>query len=278
MGTGRTQCDTSGVMRACHARYNTRVPSRPGTAVVHRLAQATSARRRLAVSVGAVAVLSLIFAIWPWTPLGEFFGPADLHELLSGLSSATAGAALLALFMLGAAIFFPVTPLIVLAMIIFGPAWGGLWSLAGLLLAAQVGFSLGRSLGRRDVIQLREGPIYRASRFMRERGLLKTAILRVLPVAHFPAISFLLGVSHLRWGAYMVGTLSGSTVTIAVMALMYDRTAAAISSPSAERLAILGVITIILVGMLVWLQRRGRSLIEEDRPIPQTTPGGPDSC
>lgn len=256
--------------------------SRPESHVLRPLPSSQTnakARRRITLVAACVALLSTIFVIWPWTPLARLVDFTAIYTAVAGAEQTLlAIGGLLALFAVSALLFLPVTPLIVLAMLAFGPVAGALWSLAGIVFAAQIGFSCGRILGHRDIARLRDGSIYRASRFMAERGILKTAILRVIPMAHFTAISFALGASHVRWRHYALGTLLGSLLTLAVMAIMFERTAAVMSSPSPERIVVLAVITLILVAVLIWLQRRSRAVMRNDSG--QAQPGSEErnSC
>ena len=249
------------------ALYNDAQFGRTGyTAIRHKAKsdKASRARRRLLLIACGVGCLAVAFAVWPWTPLGDVIDLRALVALITGIEQSLMGiVGLIALFLMSALIFLPITPLILLTMLAFGPAAGGAWSLVGILCAAQAGFWLGRWLGHRDLMRLRSDRIYRLSSGMRDRGLLKTMILRVLPVAHFTAVSFALGASHLRWSDYILGTLLGSGLTVSIIGLLFERTAAAMRTPSTEAFAILAALTVVLVVLLIVLQRRGRALLRQ---------------
>lgn len=233
-----------------------------------------SPSRRLTATTACILGLVAVSLTWYWSPLPAGLDPISLFQRLAGTEPGWGAVVkLLCLFAVAAMAFLPVLPLMILALMIFGPLEGSLWSLAGLLLAAQIGFLLGRALGHGDVARMAGSRIHGISRFMLDRGVLKTAIIRVLPVAHFPAASFVLGASHVRWRDYIMGTLLGSSVAILVTAVMYERTAAVLDSPSIARLTILGAITLIMVLLLVRLQRSGRAMMHDtaDRPATEGT-------
>lgn len=226
----------------------------------------TGARRRLLVIALVVASLATVFSLWPWLPWSEHADLDTLYEFLLDVDRPLAApVAVVALFTLSALLFLPVTPLILAAMLALDPWWGGVWSLAGIMVAGQVAFALGRWLGRSEVVRLRHSTVSDAARFMREHGMLKTALLRLVPVAHFNVVSFALGISHVRWWAYSVGTALGSAIMLIIVALVYERTSAVLARPTPGGLVVLVVLTLLVLLALVLLQRSGRRLATRSR-------------
>lgn len=215
---------------------------------------------------GIVALLTVAFTVWPWTPLGDVVDLTALYRLIPTADRPDHIAlAVFGLFALSAVLFLPITPLVVAVIVAFGPILGALWALVGLTVAAQIGFFLGRKLGQRDVVQLRHSTIHSASRFMRRHGILKTAILRVIPIAHFNAASFALGASHVRWYAYTVGTALGGVITLLTISFLYERTAALLARPTLPGLLLLAGIALFFGILLIWIQRRGQSMFNRAR-------------
>jgi phosphatidylserine/phosphatidylglycerophosphate/cardiolipin synthase-like enzyme/uncharacterized membrane protein YdjX (TVP38/TMEM64 family) len=194
-------------------------------------------------------------AAWHWTPLREWI---DLEPWLAiARSFATwqwAAAATLGFYVAGNLLGLPVTVLTVLAALVFGPLFGGIFAFGGALLSAGVMYALGKRLGRHVVRRLAGYKLNRITRRLARRGIFAVALIRLLPVASFPKTNLVAGASYIRWRDFWLGTVLGIAPRIALTVIFVDRMLAAIVTPRLDTLAGLAVVTAVLIGgaALVW--------------------------
>jgi phospholipase D1/2 len=149
----------------------------------------------------------------------------------------------------------PVTLLIAVTGIVFGPVAGAAYAIVGALLSASATYGLGRWLGR-DVVHRMLGPrVNRLSRRIAKRGIVAVAIVRLLPIAPFTVVNVVAGASHLSFRDYLLGTLLGMSPGILITVTFVHNLAEAIRNPSLETILILAGIVILLIGFAIFLQR-----------------------
>ncbi|MBV8492886.1 MAG: TVP38/TMEM64 family protein [Alphaproteobacteria bacterium] len=152
-----------------------------------------------------LAVLGIgIAAAWHWR---DVFDPAALTVLMA--RSPAPPLVFLGLHTAASLLFVPRTLLALAAGLVFGMWWGMLWAALGSLLGAVAGFLLARYLGG-DVAE-RAGWRRAAALLTRAGtgGWRMVAILRLVPVIPHSLTNYALGLTGVRLGAYMLGSLLG---------------------------------------------------------------------
>ena len=225
------------------------------------LAGADSARRRLLrLALGLLALLVLA-GLWVWSPLGDALDPHALGRWL-GRFRDEPWAPFVALlgFLAAGLLMLPVTLMIVLTAVAFGPVLGFVYAMIASTASAGMSFVIGRRLGHRHVERLAGGPVHNLSRRIGRHGLVTIAVLRMVPVAHFTVVSLAAGTSHIRPGAFLAGTLLGMAPGMLVLITFLDSLAAAARQPDPLRIALslgLGLALLLaLLGLRYWLRRR----------------------
>jgi uncharacterized membrane protein YdjX (TVP38/TMEM64 family) len=212
--------------------------------------------RRL-IGLGALALLLALLAVaWRYTPLKEWVNLASLIGFARSLQDLpfTAVAAVLC-YALAGALLVPVTLLIAVTGIVFGPLEGAAYAVCGSLLSAYLSYWIGRWFGRDAVRGLLGGRINRLSGRLARRGILAMVIIRVLPVAPFAVINVAAGASHIRLRDYLIGTLLGMTPGIVLTVTFVHNLAEAIRNPSVGTVAILSLVAALLIASALGLQR-----------------------
>ena len=155
---------------------------------------------------------------------------------------------------------FPITVLIVVTALVFGPLLGLIYAVVGSLLGAAASFGLGQWLGRSTVRRLAGKRINELSRRLGRRGLLAALLVRIFPVAPFTIVILVAGASHMRFRDFVLGTALGMAPGILAITVFADRLAAMVRNPSPTALAtLIGVGVVIVagaVGMRFWFKRR----------------------
>ena len=191
---------------------------------------------------GAFALIALLTLAWQFTGLKHFAQPDHIRELLQGAQGEPwALGVVVALFLLGGAVAFPVTILILATAAVFGPWWGMLYAAAGVAASAGLMFAIGARFGQ-DVPRRLLGKRWdRLRDRLQRRGLLAMVALRVVPVAPFSLVNLAAGAGSIRLADFVLGTLIGMGPGLAAIALMGDRIAKVLADPSAGQIAVLAL-------------------------------------
>ena len=154
------------------------------------------------ILVGLIALG--VAAAWRWR---GFFDPVALTQLVD--HGPAAPLAFLGLHILASLLFVPRTLLALGAGLMFGMWWGALWAALGSLLGAVAGFLVARYLGG----GLAERAGWRRAAALLARaangGWRMVAVLRLVPVIPHSLTNYALGLTGVRLGAYVLGSLLG---------------------------------------------------------------------
>lgn len=131
-----------------------------------------------------VAMLAGGAALILWTPLGDYFNEEQMIGLLEDVRSLwwTPLALMAAYVVITPLGFIPVSPLLVAGGFVFGPFWGSIYNVTGLLVGAMVGFWVARLLGRDFVVQLAGPKLKRAEMLIERQGFWPLVQTRFLPI------------------------------------------------------------------------------------------------
>ena len=209
------------------------------------------------IGVGMLAVMLALLAVaWRWTPLRDWINLASLVAFAQSLEELPFTAiTVIASYVIAGVLMVPVTLLIAVTGIVFGPVLGGVYAIAGALLSSAATYGIGRWLGK-DAVQRLVGPrINRLHRTIAKRGILAMMIIRVLPVAPFTVVNVIAGASEIRFRDYMIGTLLGMAPGILLTVTFGHHLAEAVRNPSAGTLAVLGLVVALMIGFALLLQR-----------------------
>jgi uncharacterized membrane protein YdjX (TVP38/TMEM64 family) len=214
------------------------------------------ARRRFWLGAGLVTALVALAAAWRWTDLGDWLEPQTLAAYLTGAFRGPWGPLfVLAGFIVGSLIAVPVTLLILVTALIYGPAPGALYAMAGSASAAMATYGLGYYLGRQAVERLSGGSIGRLSERLARRGILTVIAVRIIPVAPFTVINLFAGASHIRFRDYLIGTLIGMVPGVAAMAVFAEGILALVRDADLQHFLVAALALVFIVGLTLLARR-----------------------
>ena len=150
---------------------------------------------------------------------------------------------------------FPLSVLIVVMAIVYGPVLGPIYTLSGAALSGTVTFWIGRKLGRETVRKLAGRRVNDLSRALGKRGFLPVVVARLLPVGPYSIVNVVAGASHIGWRNFLLGTVIGLAPGVITTSVFIDRTIAAIREPNASTFALLVLIVAAIVALAWTLQR-----------------------
>lgn len=217
--------------------------------------QASSVGRRLIM--GGLLVLFIALAVaWRWTELGEWLAPSRLASLAETIKAMPAAPLIvIGAFVLGTLLVVPVTLMIAVVVLVFGPVQGGIYAAAGSLLGAGVTYWLGQLFGRGTVRRIAGSRLDRLSQALGKRGVLAVTTVRVLPVAPFTIINLVAGATHISLRDFLLGTVLGMGPGIIAIALFIDRILAMLRNPEPGTLGLLTAVVVLIVAGMAWLRR-----------------------
>jgi len=208
---------------------------------------------RLAIPGAILAALALV---WQVTPLGETLRGEELAATVGFLREGTFGPMLAtAGFVLAGLALIPVTALIVAAGLTFDPGTGFAVAWSGSLAAAVLGHQVGRRLWRDAVRRLAGDRLNDLTRRLARRGILATALLRIVPVAPFMVVNLVAGASRIPARDFAIGTAAGMLPGTALLVLGAAGIRAAASAPSGPPWLWVGLAILALLGALALLRR-----------------------
>jgi uncharacterized membrane protein YdjX (TVP38/TMEM64 family) len=110
---------------------------------------------------------------------------------------------------------------------LFGTVGGASYTLAGALIAALMGFGIGRLLGRDFVAERLRGRLARLDGWFSRQSVLGVVTVRLMPVGGFGLISYGYGTTSARLRPYLIGSVLASIPS----AIGYAAIGAAVASP-----------------------------------------------
>jgi uncharacterized membrane protein YdjX (TVP38/TMEM64 family) len=184
------------------------------------------------VTVGALA------AVWYFTPLAELADPGEIRAQLSAAGPVWGPLLVIAAFLLGGAVGFPINVLTIGVAAAFGPWLGALYSAVGCMVSAVAAFAVGRWLGASTLQDALGARLNRIRKRVVERGVIAVAAIRLVPVAPFTVVNLAAGAAKIRIGDYLMGTLLGLAPGLAVMSFLGDRATEMFTRPTVANIAL----------------------------------------
>ncbi|SEO56173.1 VTT domain-containing protein [Nitrosovibrio sp. Nv6] len=213
------------------------------------------ARSHIFLILAILAAILGLAAMWQWSPLKEWVNVDKLVGFAVEFKQARSAPLLtLGVFLVSGLVAFPLTVLIVVCVLVFGPWQGFLYSMLGALLSAMSTYGLGHLLGRNTVRRFAGKKLHELNRRLARRGLMTIIVVRIIPFAPFSVINMIAGASKIRFRDFVIGSALGMLPGIVGMSLFTDRLAATIQEPDLPAFAILvAVVGVIIVsGWTFW--------------------------
>ena len=120
-------------------------------------------------------------------------------------------------YILRSLVFFPSSIMAILSVIIFGPAWGLIYSFIGETLTSVSSYFAGKALTEDNWLH-RKIEKYKISKYMKNNEKTSSFSLRLIPFFPFDVVNYASGLNRIKYLPYilgtMVGILPGVTVTI----------------------------------------------------------------
>jgi phospholipase D1/2 len=216
----------------------------------------TPARRQIMLGSATLCAFLALAAAWRWTSLRDWLDIPALVAYLQTFNDSSIGPFLaIGAFLVGGLVVAPVTVLIAVSVLTFGPVFGFLYSFIGMTLSALLTFGIGHALGHDAVRRLAGSRLNKISRRLAQRGVLAIIAVRIIPVAPFSLINLVAGASHIRFRHFLIGTLIGELPGLLAISIFVDQIGEAIRHPGPGSLFALGAVAVLIVLGIFALRR-----------------------
>ena len=216
-------------------------------------AQYSMAGRRIFWWLLSVAGMLLLVLAWRWTPLHDWLDLSPLAVIISKLQQSPAMPLLIgAAFVTAGLLAVPLTLLIIVTVLLYGPWAGFIYSLGGSLASAMAGYAAGRLLGRNTLRRLAGSRFSRIIQGLGRRSVLTIIMVRIIPVAPFTLINLGAGASHTRLRDFLLGTLLGMAPGMLAVAILVDLARASVLSPRIDTVFLFAAVAS-LIGVTVYV-------------------------
>jgi uncharacterized membrane protein YdjX (TVP38/TMEM64 family) len=211
--------------------------------------------RVLKLAAVAAVLLALLLA-WKYTPLASLADPqAIVDALYRARSEWWIYPAILAAFVFGGMLLFPVTVLIAATGMLLGPWAGWAWAMLGSMLSAWAGHAAGLWLGGNPVRNI-SGRAFRAvSQALKKQGVVAIAALRMAPVAPYAVVNMAMGAAGVPARVFLAGTFLGMLPGTFVLTMLGDRLREAWDDPQPQNVVLFVLLIVLWLGLAFVLQQ-----------------------
>jgi uncharacterized membrane protein YdjX (TVP38/TMEM64 family) len=223
--------------------------------------------RRFVKIIAIGVVLVLLILAWRLTPLASLANPQTMREWFAAIAVVPAAPAIvLAVFVAGGLLVFPVTLLIAATAATFGPWLGFAYATAGAVASAVTTYGVGALIGRRALENLLGPGVHRIRRSITRHGVIAVAAVRMVPIAPFTVVNLAAGASRIPFAEYVFGTLLGMLPGLALMSALGHQIFNVLTAPTLLNvgLFVLAIVAWIAASLgtqavLTWFRRRRRA-------------------
>ena len=236
-------------------------PERPVAAQTFAAMELSGQAPRLTVGrigplVGALFVVLGLTAAWHLTPLADLLDPAAIERTMTAFAASPwAPLYVLAAYLAGGLVAFPLVLLIAGTAAAFGPVLGFAYGLVGSLASAILTYGVGAWLGRRPLQSMFGPRLNRIREGISRSGILAIAVVRLVPIAPFTIVNMVAGACHIRIVDYIVGTALGLLPGLLLMSALGYQIFRFIVAPSAADFVLLAGGALLWVLVVVGAQR-----------------------
>jgi phospholipase D1/2 len=210
-----------------------------------------------AVLKGIVIGLGIIAAamIWEYTPIASWIEPKAVSRAMQQFANGPwAPFVVVAVFVLGGIVIFPVLVLIAATAATFGPVPGFAYAAVGVMLSATVTYFIGSLVGRQTLRDLLGPKLDTVRNRVARKGVLAVAVIRLVPVAPFSVINMLAGASEITLTQFLLGTAIGMAPGILAMSLLGHQLWQIFLHPNPTQLALLAAAVIGWIALSIGVQ------------------------
>lgn len=226
-------------------------------------------RKNIAPGLLVLAFIGLL-ALWQWlSQQGELDAAGlvrDVRHHTRAMTPMAITACLLPVYLLLLHLMFPLTVLVAVTGLLFGPWIGFLYAGLGTLLFSATSFWLGDVIGRDALFRLGGQRLHTVSRYLSARGVRVIFLISLLPIAPFALTNMLAGASHIRFRDYMLGSAAGLLPGVAVVTVLGGELGALLEQGGTREWVLFAAVAAVILALFFAFRRWIRVRSGVDRP------------
>lgn len=149
-----------------------------------------------------------------------------------------------------------------IAIIMYGPFWGGVISLLGVFASSSFGFFIGKKAGPYTIKRLiSEKVLFKLLVFVEEYGAGAIAITRLASISN-DSLSIIAGLLKMSYKKYITATLCGITPLIVVLAVFGH------NGKIEKALVWIGAVSLVLLAVYIFLDKRRKKRKQGNQQMP----------
>lgn len=217
-----------------------------------------AARKRARAKIIVLVLLAIALPlIWRYTPLRDWFNLGTIFSWQKSLRDHPAAPLfVVAIYLAGSLVFFPITILTLATIFAFGPLWGNLYAFGGWLAASAQGYFIGWIMGHDSLRRLTSKKVSTLISRAERHGFFTVLALRILPLGPFSLINMIVGASAIRFRDFLFASIVGRIPGIITMSLFGVQLERALREPALTSFLLLALILLVLPGLLARPLRR----------------------
>lgn len=181
-------------------------------------------KRSLTIALGALLLLLALTGLWQWLAMHDVLTVARVRDWVAlapqWRDAPWAFIAVAGVYVAALLVMFPLSILVAVTGLAFGPLWGFAYAALGTLCSSVVSYAVGRWLGREALLNYGGRHLNGLSRYLAGRGVRAMVIVNLLPLAPFTLTNMMAGAFHLRFRDYLIGSILGIVPGLAGVTLL----------------------------------------------------------
>jgi phospholipase D1/2 len=208
---------------------------------------------KLGAALLAVIALTLV---WHLTPLADLIQPSSLAQVMAAFAdSRLAPVYVVAGFLAGGIVAFPLLVMIAATAAAFGPFLGFTYALLGSIANALLTYAIGAWLGAAPLRSLHGPRLNRIRAAFARSGIAGIAVIRLVPVAPFTIVNMVAGATRIPLPDYVVGTVLGLLPGLLVMSSLGHQLFSFMVAPTTSGFLVLAGAVIVWALVAIGAQR-----------------------
>ncbi len=210
---------------------------------------------RALLAVAGLLLFAGLVVLWRYTPLAEIADPRVLQGWLGRFDGLALGGIVVAGFLAGGLVAFPVTVMIAATALALGSWQGLLYAGLGSVASALSTYLVGRLIGAQPLRDLLGPRINRIGRSLGRQGIVTVVAVRLLPVAPFTLVNLVAGAIRLPFADFAIGTAIGLAPGLVTMSILGGQVVDVFRDPSIGDIGIMLAVLLGGFGLSLLLQR-----------------------
>ena len=188
---------------------------------------------------GAVAIFALLALAWKFTPLKDVATPEALTGFLGEWTGWRAVLLVVAVFVVGGLVAFPVILLVVITAATLDPGIGLVAAVTGILASAALVFAIGRQFDENTVYRILGERFRRVREKLVGNGVLAIALIRMIPIVPFSFVNLVAGALRVGFAEFLLGTLLGMAPGLITLFALGATASRMLHDPTPSNIALL---------------------------------------